>query len=143
MAHAPQHPDPTQQLSRDAYYQLIHTLGALLPPPPTDTQEALRARNDDAIAKLVALAPVNADEADIAAHCVLARAQAEEVMRLIRCHAGDIELVMKLNAQLALTERTAVAIRDQLLRVQAARCKRERAAPPATWTPGTSISPEG
>jgi hypothetical protein len=128
----PQHQaDPTQLLSHLAYRHLIHTLFALLPAPLTDTPEALRARNDAAIAKVAALAPVNADEADIAAHCVLARAQAGDVLRLIRCHAGDTSLVMKLNIQYALLERTAGSIRAQLQRLQAARHKREPSSDPA------------
>ncbi|HVC62393.1 MAG TPA: hypothetical protein VND19_18775 [Acetobacteraceae bacterium] len=133
----PQDPDPTQQLFAQTYYHLIHTLCALLPPPLIDTPDALLARNDAAIAKVAALAPVNADEADIAAHCVAARAQAEDVLRLTRRHAGDILLLMKLNNQYALMERTAVSVRNQLQRVQTARDKREKSSGAANsdeWT---------
>jgi hypothetical protein len=122
----PYQPDPAVQLQRTLYYQLIHTLCALLPPPLADTPEALLARNQAAMAKVAALLPVNADEADLAAHCVCARGQAEDVMRLTRAHATDIHLVMRLNGQYALMERTAVSIRAQLLRVQTARHKREK-----------------
>ncbi|HEY3847581.1 MAG TPA: hypothetical protein VGL95_10750 [Acetobacteraceae bacterium] len=129
----PQHQaDPTQQLSDQAYRHLIHTLFALLPPPPADTPEALQTRDDAAIAKIAALAPVNADEADIAAHCVAARAQAGDVLRLIRVHSDDTHLVMKLNVQYALLERTSGSIRAQLQRLQAARQKREPSSDPAT-----------
>jgi hypothetical protein len=127
----PYQPDPTQLLTHQAYYQLIHTLFSLLPPPLADTPEALIARNNAAIAKIAALAPVNDDEADIAAHCVAARAQAEDMLRLIRFHAGDTPLVMKLTAQYALMERTAGSIRTQLQRLQAARHKREKDSDPA------------
>ncbi|HVC61732.1 MAG TPA: hypothetical protein VND19_15380 [Acetobacteraceae bacterium] len=133
----PPHPGPTDQLSHHAYYQLIHTLYTLLPPPLADTLESLLVRNQAAVAKIAALAPVNADEADIAAHCVCARAQAEDVMRLLRGNAGDIPLVMKLNAQYALMERTAISLRTHLLRVQAARHKRETSSTAANadeWT---------
>jgi len=128
MSHASQQyqPDPVETLFHRAYYQLIHTLCSLLPPPLDDTPEAMLARNDAAIAKVAALLPVNADEADIAAHCVAARAQAEDVMRSLRNHASDIHLSMKLNAQYCLMERTAVSVRTQLLRVQTARHKREK-----------------
>ena len=132
-----QQPDPIQQLTHHAYYQLVHTLCALLPPPLADTPEALLARNDAAIAKVAALLPVNADEDDLAVHCVCARAQAEDVVRLSRVHAADIHLVMKLNAQFALMERTALSIRAQLLRVQTVRLKREAngaAANANDWT---------
>jgi hypothetical protein len=128
----PQHQaDPTQQLSDQAYRHLIHTLFAVLPPPLPDTAEALQTRNDAAIAKIAALAPVNADEADIAAHCVAARAQAGDVLRLIRVHSDDTHLVMKLNVQYALLERTAGSIHTQLRHLQAARYKREPSRDPA------------
>jgi hypothetical protein len=122
----PRQPCPTQQVSAHTYYQLIHTLCALLPPPLADTPEALRIRNQAAIAQIAAMAPVNADEADLAAHCVAAAGQAQDAMRLIRCNAGDIQSVMKLNARYLLLERTALSIQAQLLRVQAARHKREK-----------------
>ena len=84
--------------------QLVYTLTGLLPPPLDDTPAALRARNHAAIAKVAALLPVNANEADLAAQwvavkCIAARAQAEEMLQLLRQHAGDIDLVMRLNAR--------------------------------------------
>ena len=93
--------DPTDRHHHHAYYQLIHTLCAYLPPPLDDTPEALLIRNQAAVAKVAAMAPVNADEADIAAHCVGAREMANDVRRLIGVHADDIKLVMKLIAQYA------------------------------------------
>ena len=95
----PSPPHPGIDLSTDLYYQLVYTLTDLLPPPLGDTPEALRTRNHAAIAKVAALLPANANEADLAAQCIAARAQAEEILRLIRQHAGDILLVMRLNAQ--------------------------------------------
>jgi hypothetical protein len=121
----PYRPDPDQLRTERTYYQLIHTLYARLPPPLDDTPEALAARNEAALAQVAAMAPVNADEAEIAAHCVATRAQAGDVLLSIRAHAGDIVLVTKLNAQYMLMERTAVAIRTHLQRLQTARLKRE------------------
>jgi hypothetical protein len=121
----PYQPDPDQLRTERAYYQLIHSLYARLPPPIDDTPEALRARNEAALAQVASMAPVNADEAEIAAHCVATRAQAGDVMLLMRAHAGDTVLVMKLNAQYMLMERTAVAIRNHLHRLQVARLKRD------------------
>ncbi len=92
-------PRPAIDLSTTLYYQLVYTLTDLLPPPLDDTPEALHARNHAAIAKVAALLPVNANEIDLAAQCIAARAQAEDMLRLIRQHAGDILLVMRLNAQ--------------------------------------------
>jgi hypothetical protein len=121
----PRQPDPDHLRTERAYYQLIHDLYARLPPPLDDTPEALAARNAAALAQVAAMAPVNADEAGIAAHCVATRAQAGDVQLLIRSHASDIALVTRLNAQYTSMERTALAIRNQLHRLQMARLKRE------------------
>jgi hypothetical protein len=96
-----------------------------LPPPLDDTPEGLRARNLAAIAKVAALLPVNANEADLAAQCIAARAQAEDILRLMRQHARDIGLVMRLNAQYGSMLRTSLSVHGRLMRVQALRQKRE------------------
>ena len=121
-------PDPTEQHPHHAYYQLAHALCTYLPPPLADTPEATLIRNQAAIARVASLLPVNADEADMAAHCIAARDHAADVGRLIGEHAGNIELVMKLRAQYALMERTAISIRNQLARVQSERRKRQASA---------------
>jgi hypothetical protein len=125
-------PHPAIDLATHLYYQLVYTLTDLLPPPLDDTQEALRARNHAAIAKVAALLPVNANEIDLApsfacsvAQCVAARAQAEEMLRLLRQNADDIGLVMRLNAQYASMVRTSLSVLGRLMRVQALRHKRE------------------
>ena len=96
-----------------------------MPPPLDDTQDGLRARNLAAIAKVAALLPVNANEIDLAAQCIAARAQAEDILRLLRQHAGDIQLVMRLNAQYGSMVRTSLSAHARLMRVQALRHKRE------------------
>ena len=116
---------PAIDLSTSLYYQIVHTLTGLLPPPLDDTPEALHARNHAAIAKVAALLPINADEADLAAQCIAARAQAEDLLRLLRQHAGDIGLVMRLNAQYGSMVRTSLSVHGRLMRVQALRRKRE------------------
>jgi hypothetical protein len=118
-------PPQTTDLAAHLYYQLVHTLTALLPPPLDDTPEALRTRNHAAIAKVAALLPVNANEADLAAQCIAARAQAEEILRLLRQNAGDIQLMMRLNAQYVSMVRTSLSAHARLMRVQALRQKRE------------------
>jgi hypothetical protein len=118
-------PHPTIDLSTHLYYLLVYTLTDLLPPPLDDTPEARHTRNHAAIAKVAALLPVNANEADLAAQCIAARAQAEEMLRLLRQHAGDIGLVMRLNAQYGSMVRTSLAVHGRLMRVQALRHKRE------------------
>jgi hypothetical protein len=118
-------PSQAADLSTPLYYQLVHTLTGPLPPPLDDTQESLRARDLAAIAKVAALLPVNANEADLAAQCIAARAQAEDLLRLLRQHAGDIGLVMRLNAQYGSMVRTSLSVHARLMRVQAVRQKRE------------------
>src|SRR5450432_4402222 len=118
-------PNPAIDLPTHLYYQLVGTLIGLLPPPLDDTPEALRTRNLAAIAKLAALLPVNANEADLAAQCIAARGQAEELLRLLRQNADDIGLVMRLNAQYGSMVRTSLSVHGRLMRVQALRQKRE------------------
>src|SRR3984885_3070679 len=128
---------PATNVSPHFYYQLVYTLTDLLPPPLDGSPEALRARNHAAIAKVAALLPVNANEIDLAAQCIAARAQAEEMLRLLRQHAGDIHLVMRLNAQYASMVRTSLSVHGRLMRVQALRQKREAidgAANQDAWT---------
>jgi hypothetical protein len=86
---------------------------------------------------VAALLPVNANEADLAAQCIAARAQAEEMLRLLRQHAGDIGLVIRLNAQYGSMVRTSLSVHGRLMRVQALRQKREAidaAASEDAWT---------
>ena len=130
-------PPQTIDLATPLYYQLVYTLTDLLPPPLDDTPAALRARNHAAIAKVAALLPVNANEADLAAQCIAARAQAEDLLRLLRENADDIALVIRLNAQYASMVRTSLSVHGRLMRVQALRQKREAtegAANQDAWT---------
>ena len=105
----------------------MHTLIAFLPPPIEDTPEATLVRNHAAIARIAALAPVNASEAELAAQCISSRAQAEDMLRLIRLHADDIDIVIKLNAQYAAMIRASLAAHNRLIREQQQRRKRETA----------------
>ncbi len=118
-------PHPPIDLATHLDHQLVYTLTDLLPPPLDDTPEALRTRNHAAVAKVAALLPVNANEADLAAQCIAARAQAEDILRLLRQHAHDIGLVMRLNAQYGSMVRTSLSVHARLMRVQASRQKRE------------------
>ena len=118
-------PHPVLDLPSNLYRQLVYTLTDLLPPPLGDTPEALRTRNHAAIAKVAALLPANANEADLAAQCIAARAQAEDILRLLRQHADDIGLVMRLNAQYGSMLRTSLSVQARLMRMQALRQKRE------------------
>jgi hypothetical protein len=118
-------PHPTTNLSPNVYFQIVHTLTTLLPPPLDDSSGALHARNNTAIAKVASMFPVNANEADLAARSVVAGAQADDVMRLIRENAHDFALTTRLHAQYASMARTSTAAQAMLIRVQAVRRKRE------------------
>ena len=130
-------PQPANQpidITAQAYCHLMHTLIALLPPPIEDTPEATLTRNHAAIARIAALAPVNASEAELAAQCIAPRAQAKD---LIRLHDNDINLVIRLGAQYAAMVRASLSAHNRLLREQQQRRKREtanRAADQDEWT---------
>jgi len=89
--------------------------------PSDDTLHAVHA----AIAKVAAMLPANANETDLAAQSIAARAQAEDILRLLRENAGDLALVIRLNAQYASMVRTSLSVHAHLMRVQAVRQKRE------------------
>jgi hypothetical protein len=60
-------PDPSFQLTKDAYYLALHHLRWALPPPLANTPEELARRDNGAIGLVAALCPANVDEALIAA----------------------------------------------------------------------------
>ena len=121
----PEPPDLTHQLPRDIYYQLVHELRGALPPPLTDSAEDLARRDNAAIGAVACLLPANAEEAYLAGQFVAANAQAMECLRLARVHAADVTRVLKCTAQSASMMRQSRGARSLLLRVQAARQKRE------------------
>ena len=47
----------------------------------------MHTRNHAAIAKVAALLPVNAIDADLAAQCIVARKRVEKMLRLLNQHA--------------------------------------------------------
>jgi hypothetical protein len=135
-------PPPSTNLSTQLYLQLVYTLTDLLPPPLDGSPGALRARNHAAIAKVASMLPINANEADlaaqsIAAQSIAARAQAEDILRLLRENADDLALIIRLNAQYTSMVRTSLSAHARLMRVQAVRQKRqaiEGAANQDAWT---------
>ena len=134
--------DLTLQLPRDMYYQLIHTVRGSLPAPVTNAPEDLVRRDNAAIAQIAALLPANADEANLAALYLTASAQAHESLRLARQYPADTTLALQCTAQSANMMRQARGFRSLLLRVQAARQKREAdsaATQSAAWTEHCAI----
>ena len=136
-------PDLTLQLPRDTYYQLVHTLCASLPPPVTDTPEDLARRDNAAIAQVASLLPANADEANLAVQYVATSAQSMLCLQLAREYAtADHAYFLKFSALAVGMMRQARSARSLLLRVQAARQKREAdnaGADKAAWTEHCAI----
>ena len=136
------HLDLTLQLPRDMYYQLVHTLRGSLPPPVTDAPEDHVRRDNDIIAKVASLLPANADEANLAGLYLIASAQAHECLRIAREYPADATLARHFTAQSANMMRQVLGFRSLLLRVQAAREKREAdaaALDKAAWTEHCAI----
>ena len=102
-------PDPALVLPRSIYYQIVHTLGGLLPAPVTDTPEALAHRDNAAIAHVASLLPGNADEAHLAARVAAADAYAMDCLRLAHdCRVAPM-LFLKCTAQAACMMREPAA----------------------------------
>jgi len=133
----PDHPDLSIQLTRDAYYQLVHTLRRNLPPPVTGTLEDHAHRNNAAIAQAAGLLPANAAEAHLAGQFVAANAQAMECLRLARDPVMPLPRVLQCSAQSASMMRQSQGALRMLLSLQAARHKIEANAAAlerAAWT---------
>jgi hypothetical protein len=133
----PEQPDLAYLLPRDAYYHLIHTLRAALPPPVTDTPENRARRDNAAIAQVASLLPANAAESTLAAQYVAANARAMDCMRLAEDPGMPLGFVVKCRAQAIGLMRLSQGAMRLLLRIQAARQKTEAdcvATDRAAWT---------
>jgi len=132
---APNHESVAPEFPAGVYYQLIHPLRLSLPPPLTDSPEDLARRDHSAIARIAALCPANAAEADIAALYVAASEQWKECLRLAQLPEISLLGSLKCRAQANSMMRQSQSALRLLLRMQAARQKleadseaRERAA---------------
>jgi hypothetical protein len=117
--------DPFQLLPKAVYRTIVADLYAAIPPPHLTDPELIAERVHAAMAEIASMCPVNAEEAGIAARVVTADAQAREGIRHARAHGNDAVTAMRCQAQANHLMRTANAARSLLLRVQAARRKRE------------------
>lgn len=100
-------------------------LYADIPSPTLTDPELIAERVHAAIAEIASICPVNAEEARIATRVVTADALARESIRHARTLLNEPIRVMRCHAQADHLLRTANAARALLLRVQAARQKRE------------------
>lgn len=130
------------QLPRDVFHQVIHALCDALPPPRTDDPQVRTRRENAAIAHLASMLPANADEANLAAMHIVAVAKVLEYQRMSQQTDIDRALAEKYEKQVAVMMREARASRALLLRVQAARQKREanqKSLDQANWTDHAAI----
>ena len=137
MNNEPEQPTQAVHLPRYTWWHVVTTALSLLPPPLDDTPQALFARDQTALAQIADMAPVNSDEATIAAQCVVARARAEEAARAAQAGAGDATKVRQADGQFAQMQRTAMALRNQLHKLQGTRARRDehpKTADADAWT---------
>jgi len=125
------------QLPADAYYHLVRTLCLTLPPPLTDNPDDLARRNHAAIARIAALAPANAAEADLAAMFVAASEQWKDCLRLAQLPETAPAIAAKCRAQALSMMREAKSTLRLLLKLQDLRGKRD--ADSAAWTEHVAI----
>jgi hypothetical protein len=117
------------------YGRLAQTLCAALPPPIGDAAEnagsspdqALARRDAAAIALITSLAPADDAEGALAVHCVVASARANHCLSQVGQHPPASDMAMKLRRQYARYIQESLRSRGQLLTIQGARYKRERA----------------
>ena len=121
----PQHPDLALQLPADVYYRVVHDLRAHLPPPEPDTPEEVARRDNAAIAKVAALLPVTAAEADLARQAVSASTYAADCLRLARQHRNDPKPYLQSVAQSASQQRQSMRALTLLQRMQAERRRQD------------------
>jgi hypothetical protein len=119
----PQSDDLALRLPRDVYYQLIHMLHGALPASRTPEDEI--RRDNAAMAQVACMLPANADEANLAAHCVAAQASAMEALRRANTADADLATTMKFTNLAATMMRHASGAQRLLMRLQAQRQKRE------------------
>jgi hypothetical protein len=117
--------DPFQLLPKAVYRTIVADLYTDIPSPHLTDPELIAERVHAAIAEIASMCPVNAEEARIAARVVVADAQARDCIRHARALFIDTIPAMKCQAQASHLMRTANAARALLLRVQAARHKRD------------------
>jgi transposase len=139
----PQHPDLARQLPADVYYRVVHDLLGHLPPPEPNTPEEIARRDNAAIAKVAALLPVNAAEADLARQVVSASTYGADCLRLAREFRNDPKTYLQSTAQSASQQRQSMRALTLLQRMQAERRRQDADAALAdqnVWTEHIALS---
>ena len=122
----------TPNLSGANYRETFAYLCSQLPPPPDGTPaEASAERERRAMDAVVALTPMDAFEARLAARIVAMDDHAADSLRLAGLHPDDAMEIRRCRAQAASMARQSDAALRSLLRIQATREKQEAAMHPA------------
>ena len=115
------------ELQLPLYREIFANLRTLLPLPATDTPEAYDARDQRAVAAVIALGPATVAEAEQAVTVVAARFHAEDALRAATQPNLPTDATQNYRAQVALMVRTTQSAMRTLLQLRAARWPRTAA----------------
>ena len=118
--------DPSLHRPFNCYYEAIHKLRPVLPPPLEQTPEGYARRDNAVVEQIAQLVPASHTEVELAAKFVGAAEYAQDCMHLARQHQDDLAQHGQLLAQSARSGREARGFLASLLRLQTMRMKRER-----------------
>lgn len=122
---APNHLSLAAQLPAGAYYYLMQSLRRMLPLLRNDTPEDRVRRNQSAMARVAALCPANVAEAEVASLHVANAEHAKACLFDAQGPELSLREVLKCRAQAASMSRQSDSSLRMLLRMQAARQKRD------------------
>jgi flagellar hook-basal body complex protein FliE len=117
--------DPAIQRQRDVYRQVVELLRGTLPASANEPAEAVASRLNAAIAEVASMVPANGQEAKLAAYAVAAGAHFADCLARALEDPSNPQRVAQCRAQAASMGREARGFNAMLLRMQAARIKRE------------------
>ena len=118
--------DWARLLPRDVFREVVRVLRGAM--PSGGSVKDGKQRDRAAMAAVGALKPANAEEAQLAAHFVMAEAWAADCLRLADERRREVNLAMRCRAQALSFLREAKSVRRLLAKVQADRRKMEKDA---------------
>ena len=118
--------DWARLLPRDVFREVVRVLRGAM--PSGGSVKDGKQRDRAAMAAVGALKPANAEEAQLAAHFVMAEAWAADCLRLAEERRREVNLAMRCRAQALSFLREAKSVRRLLAKVQADRRKMEKDA---------------
>ena len=114
-------PDWGRSLPRDAFYEIMRVLRRALPRPEVDDAASWARRDRAAMAGVVALQPVNAAEARVAAQFVVTDAYSLDCFRVAQEKCQEPDVARRCSAQGMSMMRESKSAMRLLLRMQASR----------------------